>query len=180
MTKDLHPELSKKTHFKAAVSFQLKLPDSLKNNELGMAAKSTPRGRLPPNQNDFSRLEEEQRENPRGLPPIKDLDSYKRSESKKRDGFKRSGLTLGGALDDYLVDSVDEKDQHSKERRKPSKTEVHEHALPSAVVKDTLIRCNYISKPNQNVRKLHPGEGIFFGDPNLRVKDIYNSILRKN
>lgn len=75
---------------------------------------------------------------------------------------------------------MDEKDQHSKERRKPSKTEVHEHALPSAVVKDTLIRCNYISKPNQNVRKLHPGEGIFFGDPNLRVKDIYNSILRKN
>jgi hypothetical protein len=91
VTKDLHPELSKKTHFKAAVSFQLKLPDSLKNNELGMAAKSTPRGRLPPNQNDFSRLEEEQRENPRGLPPIKDLDPTKGQNLKKEMASKDLG-----------------------------------------------------------------------------------------
>lgn len=183
VAKELYPELSKKTHFKAAVSLQLKLPDSLKGNEPVPSIKSSSSTiNLQKSKENLGGAEEENLLG-RGLPPINKSAENLNSQMSPKRKEARNGAGLGGTFEDEVEMRENSREQtenqETRMKKKQSKNELHEHALPTSIVKDTLIRCNYIKKPNENVPRIHPGDGIFFGDPNLKHRDVYNSILMK-
>jgi hypothetical protein len=180
VTQELYPELSQKTHFKAAVSNYLDLPDSLqtKDNQreghpnLALSSYSK--------QNDFSVLEEEQRENSKALPII-----TRRNDTlvSRRENPKKTVLDFGSIFGEELTSNRVRKSSdasipllNSQNKLRP---EAQASSLPSSMVKETLVKCNYIKSPNKNVKKLRQGDGIFSGDPTMRHRDVYESLFKK-